>query len=228
VKSFGDCPARGTVKEALMLSEQMQHIIAQACVTVISHDGRGQGVLVAGGLVLTAAHCVAFTTDGTMVLGDYFIHELQTTHGPLKVQPVAVEPVADMAALGALDGQEFPEETEAFEAWCTHTPPVPVCLEPLPLLDPFPIYIYTHRGTWIQGSAQLPHEDAHQLWIEVAAQIEGGTSGSPIVTARGELVGIVSHSTFSEDRVSCVGLTPRPHLTLPGWVMHRILAEQTP
>jgi hypothetical protein len=212
-----------------MLSEQMQHTIAQACVTVIKHgDARARGVLVAGGLVLTAAHCVDYTTAGAMVLGDYFLEELQTMRGPIKARPLAVEPVADIAVLGALDGQEFPEETEAFEAWWAATPPVPLCLEPLPALAPFPIYIYTHQGTWLQGSAQLAREEAHQLWVEVAEQIEGGTSGSPIVTERGELVGVVSISNYESASAGCVGLTPRPHLTLPGWVMHRILVEQTP
>ena len=131
-----------------------------------------------------------------------------------------------MAVLGALDAEEFPEEWEAFEAWCAHTPPVPVCLEPFPVCVPFPIYIYTHRGTWIQGSAQLAREDAHHLWIEASTQIEGGTSGSPLVTARGELVGIVSHTTANADQVGCVGRAPRPHLTLPGWVMRRIETAQ--
>src|SRR6266571_9540974 len=91
VKSFHDCPGSETVQEAYMLSDQMQPTIAQACVTVVTHDGHGQGVLVAGGLVLTAAHCVDYTTDGSMVLpvlGDSFTQEIQTTHGPLKVHPV--------------------------------------------------------------------------------------------------------------------------------------------
>jgi hypothetical protein len=209
-----------------MLSAQMQRAIVQACVTVIKQDGaRGRGVLVAGELVLTAAHCVDYTLEGGMALGDYFFQELQTTRGPFKTQPLAVEPVADIAVLGALDGQEFLEAVEAFETWCADTLPVPVCLEPVPVREWFPAYLYTHRETWLQGRAQLVREDAHALWFEFADQIEAGTSGSPIVTEKGEIIGIVSRSNFTPGQAGCQGVNPRPHLTVPGWVMHRILAR---
>jgi hypothetical protein len=63
----------------------------------------GQGILIPGGLVLTAAHCVSFSTDGAMVLGDRFVEEIGTSNGPLKLNPMAVEPVSDIAVLVALD-----------------------------------------------------------------------------------------------------------------------------
>jgi S1-C subfamily serine protease len=205
-----------------MLSEQMRRAIVQACVTIPNLGGRG--VLVPGNLVLTAAHCVAYATDGAMVLGDYFLEALQTPQGVVHVTPLAVEPVVDIAVLGALDNQEFPEHAEVFETWCTDTPPVPLSCAPLPLGDPFSIYIPTHTGTWIQGSGQLARADAHLLWIETADQIEGGTSGSPIVTGRGELVGIVSHTSFLSGHGVHQGRAPRPHLTLPAWIVHQIQA----
>jgi hypothetical protein len=149
-----------------------------------------------------------------------------TVRGPLKAQPLAVEPISDIAVLGALDGDEFFEEAAVFEQWCAETPPVPVCLEPLPPFDPFPIYIPTHTGTWLQGSAQLAREDVHQLWIETFEQIEQGTSGSPIHTGRGELVGIVSNASVMSPGGVCHGLAPLPLLTLPAWIARRIQVEQ--
>lgn len=157
-----------------------------------------------------------------MVLGDPFIEELQTTQGLVKVRSLAVEPVADIAVLGALD------EYDAFEAWCAHTSPVPLCVQDFPLLEPFPVYIFTHTEQWIQARATLIRTDLPSIWAKVPEQIEGGTSGSPIVTERGELSGIVSNTGSGPHQAHCDVMAPRPHLTLPGWVIRRILAEQTP
>ena len=210
-----------------MLPEQLQSSIARACVTVVKHDGgRGRGVLVPGNIILTAAHCVAYTTEGALGLGDVCIVEVETRQGPLHTQLLAVEPVGDIAVLGALDGQEFWDETQALDEFCATTPPVPVWLDALPLLQPFPMYIYTHRGQWLQGRAQLSSHEVPSLWIEMPEQLEAGTAGSPIVTERGALIGIVSMAT-SESPHGGVGSQPRPHLALPVWVIRRIQAEQT-
>jgi hypothetical protein len=210
-----------------MLPEPIAHNIARACVTVVKHDGaRGRGVVVPGHCILTAAHCVEYTPAGALVLGDSCIVEIETMQGSLQTQLLAVEPVSDIAVLGALDGQEFWDETQALDEFCATTPPVPVSLEDLPLLQPFPIYIYTHRGQWLQGRAQLAGHDVPSLWIEMPEQIEAGTAGSPIVTERGTLIGIVSMAR-SETPQGCAGSQPRPHVALPVWVLRRIQAEQT-
>lgn len=53
-----------------------------------------------------------------MVLGDYFIEEIETLHGKLKVGPLAVEPVQDIAVLVALDDQVFYKEVDMFNEFC--------------------------------------------------------------------------------------------------------------
>jgi hypothetical protein len=201
-----------------MLSEAIQHTIEQACVTVVSEDGTGRGVLVAGQMVLTAAHCVRYDTEGPMVCNDYFVHELQTRQGLVNVGPLAVEPCADIAVLGALDNQE---EDTGFEAWCAAVTPMPICCKDVPVGAPFPVYIYTHRETWLEGTATLIRDDHHTLWLEVPEGIEEGTSGSPIVTARGGIVGVVSLMVGPDEKATS-GMAPRPHLALPAWVMRRI------
>jgi len=200
-------------------------MIEQACVTVRKGEERGRGVLVDGELILTAAHCVTHTIEGHMVLGDYFVQEIETSHGLLRVQPLAVEPVADIAVVGALDDQAFFDDASAFEDWCHATPPVPLSLEDFHLQEPFPVYVLTHRGLWLEGTAELFRNDAPMLWMTVPAGIEGGTSGSPVVTAHGALVGIVSHMGATAPAAfdkGTHGSAPRPHLTLPVWIVRRI------
>jgi hypothetical protein len=83
----------------------------------------GQGVLVPGGLVVTAAHCI--------VEGDGWADYLPPATGAspverviaedgreLKMIPVAIDPISDLAVLGGVDGQIFPTDAEAFEEFC--------------------------------------------------------------------------------------------------------------
>jgi hypothetical protein len=202
-----------------MLSEKIKQTVLRAVVTVVKQGG--QGVLVSNGLILTAAHCVNYTNDGPMALGgEYFIEELQAFNGPLSARPLAVEPVSDIAVLGALDVQEFYYASIAFEEFCENTRPVRICLKDFPLFEPFPVYIYTHTKKWVQGNAQQCSPDANGLSIEMSENIERGTSGSPIVTEKGELVGIASVASSHEV------FAPRPHVTLPIWALKRIQGKR--
>jgi hypothetical protein len=205
-----------------MLSEATKRMIENACVTVRKGEGHGRGFLVEGHLVLTAAHCVNYETEGGMVLGDYYLQEIETRQGGvLRVGPKVVEPVSDIAAFGALDGQVFLPDEEAFDAWCDTTQPLPLCLDDFPLFKPIPVYVYTHTSVWLEGVAQQYHPEAHMLSVTMPG-IEAGTSGSPIVTSTGAVVGVFSHMSEQEG----AGLTPRPHLTLPVWVMRQIQADE--
>src|SRR5262245_34683166 len=86
--------------------------------TVRVKESGGQGVLVPGGFSLTAAHCIKWNGDGAMVLGDYFVEPIETKSGEtLRVSPIAVEPISDIAVLGALDSQEFGKDVDAFDQW---------------------------------------------------------------------------------------------------------------
>jgi len=92
----------------------------------------GQGVLVPGGLVVTAAHCIGRTAEGGMALGDYYIEEIVVADGRrLMASPLAVEPVSDLAELGAVDSQELGEEADAFEDFCSNTKPVRLATDEL-------------------------------------------------------------------------------------------------
>jgi hypothetical protein len=182
---------------------------------------QGRGILVGGNLVLTAAHCIDYKSDGSMVLGDYFIEEIETAQGErLKASPVAVEPVQDIAVLGSLDGQEFYKEAERFETFCENTRPLTVCQGDVEIFQKFPVYVYNLDRTWVPGRAQKCNEAATSLFLEPIREIRSGASGGPIVNELGEVVGLVSVNAYG----SGVGHCPMPHLTLPVWVCRRIFA----
>jgi hypothetical protein len=208
-----------------MLRKRIQAHVEKATVT-LSRMG-GQGVLVTGNLIITAAHCIGFKTDGSMVLGDFFIEDIETAQGNFKVTPLAVEPVCDVAVLGSLDNQTFFNEAEQFEMFCEKTKPVRLCLQDFTPAQSFPVYIYTHKKTWVAGRATEWGKDAPALEIDADEPIEGGTSGGPVIDEAGELVSIVSNfSVGATGNKKSEGSGPRPHLALPVWVCRAILGKK--
>jgi hypothetical protein len=84
----------------------------------------------------------------------------------------------------------------------------------------FPAHVLTHTGRWISGHVRQIVTDAHNLALCPDEQIEGGTSGGPVVTDDGLLLGVVS---WTGGRL---GSIPRPHLTAPVWLARRMLGQE--
>jgi hypothetical protein len=196
-------------------------LAARATVTVTKKHGRG--VLVNGNLILTAAHCITYSGEGQMALGDWYIEDIKAGKEKLKVAPVVVEPVTDIAVLGALDNQAFFKEVEEFEAFCEKTQAVPLRTEPYEARQPFGVYILNRNGKWTKGNATFWDENAACACIEPEEKIKPGASGGPILNEAGELVGIVS---WSGEAGSLEGLAPFPFRALPVWIRDRIVREQ--
>ncbi|MGO9372447.1 MAG: serine protease [Syntrophobacteraceae bacterium] len=205
-----------------MIHESIKAKVKRA--TVALPRTGGLGVLVTGNLIITAAHCIEFKCEGEMVLGDCFREEIETAHGKLQVQPLAVEPVSDIAVLGSLDNYK---ETVKFEEFCTATEAIEVDQSDHELFQEFPVYIYTHKGTWVKGRAQQCSEDAPSLALDTDKKIECGTSGGPIINDSGALVGIVSNSIDDADNHGKFsGMAPRQYLTLPSWICRKIFGQK--
>jgi hypothetical protein len=199
------------------MNEQMRAEIERAVVTLLAKGGRG--ILVNGGVVLTAAHCVEYKTEGEMILGDFFLEDIETSQGDsFKIEPYAVEPVSDLAALGATNIPELIQEVVKFANFCEKTKPVTLCLKPPPIGESYPIYIYTHKGMWVKGCGY--GTDTGIMFFDAEAPIEGGTSGSPIVDDSGELVGIVLNA--NESAGTCTGSGPSLIHALPVWILAMI------
>ena len=206
-----------------MLRKHVYTDVENATVTLLRKGGRG--VLVNSNLIITAAHCIDFNCEGGMVLGDYSIEEIKAGEEELMVGPLAVEPVSDIAVLGALDDQTFFQEVDDFERFCERTKPVPVCRSEFEPFQEFRVHIYNHKGVWVTGKVVQHSQGAKVFFVDADELIEGGASGGPILNDSGELVGITSHFSSTCIDHACTGRTPRPHLALPVWVCRRIFDE---
>jgi|SRR5947207_13130524 len=189
----------------------------------------GQGVVVPGRMIATAAQVVSWDAKGGVVLGHYHIEAVEANHRTLKVRPLAVERVADIAVLGALDGQvsaEHAAASDAFEAFCDSTAPVAICTADFPLFAPFPVHILAHTGRWLSARAQQRDVNAPVLTIEASEGIDGGTSGGPVVTDSGLLLGVVSNRGGPGGEPVRTGSVPRLHVAAPGWLVRLMIDPQ--
>jgi hypothetical protein len=182
-------------------------------------------VLIPGGFILTAAHCINWSGTGRLVLGDHCFEDVTTADGRnLLVSPYAIEVMSDLAVLGVTDGQVVPNnEDEAFEDFCSETEPTPLFFGRHEPNAPFPVYIRAHTGDWIEGIGQTYRPDARGVHVHTRRQIQGGTSGGPIVTADGLLIGVTSNAKEMMERDDvCDGSTWYPHLHLPEWLLTKV------
>jgi hypothetical protein len=210
----------------------------------------GQGVLVThgpkgsrGGYVITAAHCLQLNRRTVFYLStnDFPFYDVRTADGDeFRMTRLMVESGLDVAVLWPPDDQEpaFEKDCETYLDCCNRIAPIRIRMKPYPVnldvlfkreeVDPSVIqnhciHIYSHRGRWIHGVASTgPGNDSRILFAKMEEEIEGGTSGGPIVDDNGELVSVVSMATGSRGKGSKGGHSPVLSVTLPPWMLRRI------
>jgi hypothetical protein len=185
--------------------------------------GAGQCVLVEGGLILTAAHCVDWDCTGKMAQGEFFLSKIKTGDGELIATTLAVEPVSDIAVLASPDEQALPDESAAFDELCERMAPVKLLQRTPKAREPFPVWIRTHLKTWVAGKA-IYYERNCKFDYETECEILCGTSGGPIVNHAGELVGVVSQGTTSRIQGKYASDAGLLSLALPAWIIARTRA----
>jgi len=217
--------------------------VEKATVTIRKGEDHGRGVLVNGNLILTAAHCLDCSCDGSMVMSEDLPVEIKTCDGAkLLVNKIAVEPCGDIAALGSPDYQSFYEESERFEEFCERTTPLSLFdgfATELNLDKPpqqlirelqFPVHLYTHENKWLSGTGASFPPSYRRIKFDLLTK--GGTSGSPIVNDLGELVGIVSqgcgHFKDGKSVPQKEGFGVVPSRNLPVWIYNTIMVSDVP
>ena len=144
--------------------------LVEDATVALGDAGGGQGVLVPGGFVLTAAHCI--TWDGTiagMALGDHVHVHVRARTACFKLSVWAVEPVADIGVLGEPDDLE---SCRAFDAWRDKIKPVPISARALPVGKPVRVHVLSHEGRWIEGHATSRSSvGSHDLWTPVSQEL---------------------------------------------------------
>ena len=205
-----------------MISSDVKKLVAGATFTIQTKErGKGQCVLVEGGLIITAAHCLEWDCTGKMAMGDLYWNKIKTASGDLIASTVAVEPVSDIAVLGSPDPQLLPENKAfAFEEWCERIAPIKLLRKTPKAREPFPVWIRTHFKTWVAGMGTF-YGGGATFAYKTGSEIQSGTSGGPIVNHAGELVGVVSHGTNNCIQGKYDSAAALLSLALPAWINAR-------
>ena len=172
------------------------HLLLSAILRV----GEGRGFLVKRHhdcIVITAAHCLP---DLPPPHPCAYLEELTYRRllGPLGTEPTVwahilfVDPVADIAVLGAPDGQVLTEQADTYEALMASAHPLAVAEAPIQR---------DHKAA--EGEARVLSLDGHWRdgrvvrrggWLAFTPEafFEPGMSGSPIINMSGKAIGVAS------------------------------------
>jgi hypothetical protein len=204
--------------------------------------GDGRGFIIAGdkriadggkGYLITAAHCLPSLPPPHLAR---YLHEETYPRliGPLGTDPsiaaacVFVDPIADIAVLGAPDDQALSDEHTLYQALLSALPPFDIAVPPLrsrlrmPALDAseppafpllgevfFPAHLMSLDGQWIDCNVRRL---SGPLGIEPKELVKSGMSGSPLISATGAALGVISTSNWAS--VLADGL--------PGWLLRAL------
>ena len=143
--------------------------------------------------------------------------------GPIGAEPkvwtecLFANPVADIAVLGPPDDQELGDEAEAYEALVESVTPFSISDAPeqgqvwLLSLERKWFSCETSSATWVNGP----------IWLTTHPKnIQGGMSGSPIVSDSGAAVGVITLGSNMKDIGPNSGPNPRLVRDLPGWLSY--------
>jgi hypothetical protein len=181
--------------------------------------GDGRGFVIdnpQGGtnLVITAAHCLPHLPPCCSFshLEEKTYRDLLGVLGDAKpkiwAECLFVDPIADIAVLGSPDDQELFDRANDYEALTEGKE-----LTLGEVAADAPLWVLRLDDNWLEVVGK-PTSVA--LWIQAGHDaIQPGMSGSPILTAKGVAVGVVSAACNSDQH----GPQPALRYKLPGWLV---------
>jgi S1-C subfamily serine protease len=210
-----------------------------AATVKLNHDGDGQGVLIRGGYILTAAHCIEWNGASCLELEDFFSVQVNTAKGlktakgrEFRARLNFLDPVVDIAVLGPVDGQRSWDDMEAFEGFVKKVRGLPLFVGKVASGQSVPVQVLTHKGAWLTGVvtnySRSDQPSSGFLSLCTTDQIEGGTSGGPVVDFAGRLLGVVAQDgEMQEENGLYSGYIPLAWTALPRRLTAQ-LADATP
>jgi hypothetical protein len=192
--------------------------------------GDGRGFIVNGmdgtKLVITAGHCLP-ELPPCMNFSDLSERTYRNLIGPIGQDPAVtaeclfVDPISDLAILGPPENQDLSEEYDAYEAFVeplAELAAVDILPAPLPVAGGQPEgeagWVLSLVGKW--EPCRMWHFGG-PLWL-TGAEIEGGMSGSPILSPGGDAIGVIASNHAQ----------PRLLHNLPVWMAAPAAGRQQP
>ena len=190
--------------------------------------GEGRGFVVehrGEHLVVTASHCLPWLPSGFGIVYSEQ-HVYRKMLGPLGSAPTVaceclfVNPVGDVAVLGVPDTQSFSDEVDAYRALLEYATPFRITEAP----EKGRGFLLSLEGEWFGCQVEWMKSIDGPLWVSKLAQsIEGGMSGSPIVSENGNAIGIVATSVMEKGKDAATdefgASNPRLMRDLPLWLL---------
>ena len=190
--------------------------------------GEGRGFVVehrGEHLVVTASHCLPWLPSGFGIAYSEE-HAYRNMLGPLGSEPTVaceclfINPIADVAVVGVPDTETFSDEADGYRALLEYATPFRITEAPengrgfLPSLE----------GEWFECRVEWMKKVDSPLWVSKLAQsIEGGMSGSPIVSENGDAIGIVAAFAMEKGKDAAMdkfgASNPRLTRDLPPWLL---------
>ena len=201
--------------------QRTQRLALQTVQHAILTVGAGRGFIVQprlglwpeSRLVITAAHCLphlpaTFRVDQRTY--PRLLGALGQSRPSIWAECLFVDPVTDVAVLGAPDDTNPRDEWLAYRDLIDARPALPISK----LIGSRLAWLFGRNGEWERCAASSSPLENHVLIQHAATEgTEPGTSGSPIILANGHAVGIISTGQH---------LNPRLSDCLPGWLLAKL------
>ena len=190
----------------------------------------GMGFLTECGFV-SAAHCLPRIPDPNDLSEAVKVKIKNLSELESYALVSGVEPCLDLAILSDSSSSGIgvdlaPVEMEEYFQLLRNMEEAQIYLEEPELEKEIIVYIYNHKGQWLEGRTVFLNPISLGLVINLSNQnerIERGTSGAPVFNAEGQVLGVVNVAIENSPE----GMMAYLANCLPGWALKELKLLQT-